>query len=248
MPELTLFLESLTENRRRAVFLRLEPLTPTDLPPLRAAMASLAAAGGLSASTEALEAIAPRLSHTALHQLGSAIEIVHGAIEEAFSVARRANDRGLRRLLRLPHRQRRGDEPVPRPRLGGGRLHAGAGGEVPRRRPWRSRPRRADGSSRGARRPVRTSGLLKMTQRLFPSLPLGDGESPGRASLAIGAPPPRPESARLRTDLGVPPNRFVTGDPSALGHFADLAGVSPVALAANALVCVDDGWISAASA
>lgn len=83
LPELTLFLESLTENRRRAVFLRLEPLTPTDLPPLRAAMASLAAAGGLSASTEALEAIAPRLSHTALHQLGSAIEIVHGAIEEA---------------------------------------------------------------------------------------------------------------------------------------------------------------------
>jgi hypothetical protein len=82
-PDVAPFLETLTENRRRSRFIRLDPLAPDDLEMLRGMIGGLAEIAKLSIKKTELAAVAPRLMHAALCQLGTAVEITHESIDHA---------------------------------------------------------------------------------------------------------------------------------------------------------------------
>jgi hypothetical protein len=86
------------ETRRRARFVELPSLTlPHDIDMMSAAASDLAGLAGLGLQTDAQSTIAPRLIHAALHELGTAMELCHEAIEAALKNTAQTD------ILRLNH-------------------------------------------------------------------------------------------------------------------------------------------------
>ncbi len=81
--EIAGFLESITENRRRGRFQQFLPLSTQDLGLMHDIVARLAEFANLNVGWSDTDALLPRLSHAALHQMGTAIEITHEAIDRA---------------------------------------------------------------------------------------------------------------------------------------------------------------------
>jgi energy-coupling factor transporter ATP-binding protein EcfA2 len=81
--DLAQFLATMVENKRHSRFQTLPSLTNDDVGEIGDMVRHLAGIVGLAVETSDDEALAPRLIHASLRQLGAAIELTHEAIEVA---------------------------------------------------------------------------------------------------------------------------------------------------------------------
>jgi hypothetical protein len=85
LPEITGFLQADTQIRRRTRFLEFQSLTTADINDAYGILVDFAAVAELSVDPAAENTLVPRLLHAALFEMGTMIELIHEAIDEALS-------------------------------------------------------------------------------------------------------------------------------------------------------------------
>lgn len=97
-----------SEVRRRAVFMHLRSLElPADIAMVSEAIEDTARAASMVVDEETRAIIAPRLIHASLHELGTAMQLVHEAIGQGLDTTPRAAQLGVEHF-RLAYRERTG--------------------------------------------------------------------------------------------------------------------------------------------